>query len=458
MLVLKVPPRPMMKPRPSLAIHIPEDIEPFVLLGDLKKSGQWVEFYTLLAVNRTASSTAHEYTTREVVRGLACWHHNKTAKSSGHEISRHIDEIARKTGANFIGYREKYKTKAWRLELDPRDIEFIPGRAVVEQWLRSRQVGRRPEHEWIDELRRLVDAQLELMQGVCDHAIDGLSKQDEYYRPEFDAWAAALVMRAVDLLKDAAEDSTALDHFAQKWDQARDPAGMSVAARIHARIGLRNRFQSLTVQRERLSKLASTLEARGDISALAVVLNVLGLLTRRNGDPQEAIVHHARAVALFGICGDFNSMQAAVFNLALCHDDMFRNHGTAPSPHSIELVKMCIDICAGLGVGRDSMQAELMGCQWSLELGDLKQAREFLDGATILQSKGIDSTYEQAMYLSTRARLDHMDPNVSRDVTADLRAARKMFHKVGDQASAREMNQLLREILPQPRTAKKQRL
>jgi hypothetical protein len=427
-----------MIPRPRLIIRVDDD-EPFVQIDDLGKRGQWVEFYALLAVVRTTVARADEHVTKEMVHDLACWHHNKTAKSAGHEISRHIDELSESIASPIIASRPRQKTKAWRLELEPTDIEFVPSREIVCDWLHARQVSRPHEHGWIDELRRLADAQIGLMKGRCDQAID-LSTQGNFHRPELDAWAALMLARATDLLNDPTHDDDALRPDLDKWNQVRDAAGMSVAARIQARASLRNRFQKLETEREQMAKLATMLETRGDISALAVVLNVLGILTRRDGHPRDAISHHVRAAALFGICGDFNSLQGAVFNLALCCDH------EEPTPDNITLVRICIALSNGLGVGRDSMQAELMGCRWAIELRDFAAARKFLAEAEALQEQGIDATYEHAMFRATRARLDHEDPESTRDVTRDLEVARSMYQRLGDQAGAREVEQLLQRV------------
>jgi hypothetical protein len=169
----------------------------------------------------------------------------------------------------------------------------------------------------------------------------------------------------------------------------------------------------------------------------------MGLLARRAADPTTGADHHLRAAALFGVGGDYPSLQAALFNLAICRRDTLEQQGRLPDEGVLDALEMCRLVCATFGVGRDSAQAEIAGAQWAHEMGDTARARRYLAEAEGLL-RTIESTYDHAYFLEVRARIDHADSGGAGDPARDLRTARRLFARVGDARGVARVRGLLK--------------
>ena len=424
---------------PTLTIDLGDLDRPSARLNARTLRGQFVDFYALLALMRTDSLRRQEWLTRERLHNMTTWHH-KSLGSVGREVCNFIN----RNKSNEIMLEFAHKTRAWRLEIPPSRIRFVPARTAVADWIRNRTVKQLDDESWVDSLEVIVDAQIAVHRGDGDRALQILTSISDTSspQPELDAWAGLLRARATDQFVDNADDYDALDELAAKWAKRDDAAGRSAAARIVARMALRKRVRDLDEQRRTLMKLAANLELGGDVSGLASVINVLGVLTSKVGEPRQATVQHLRAAALFGLCGDFNSLQAALFNLANCHARTEQNEGRAANDKSFRLLKLCSKICSVFYVGRDSALAELSGVNWALDVGDYSRARDFLEQALGIVER-LDSSYEAGCFYLAQARLEQADPTGQVDVRKILRTAIKMFRKAGDEVAENEARRLL---------------
>jgi hypothetical protein len=282
--------------------------------------------------------------------------------------------------------------------------------------------------------------------GDADGALRWLDRLPETLddvEPALEAWSVSLRARAAAQFYD--EDDEVLSQLDERWSDRTDAPARAVSARIRALMALRYRFETPAATLASLGKVAAELERRGDIGSLGAVMNVMGLLARRMGDPDSGAANHLRAVALAGISGDYPSLQATLYNLALCRRAILARRGKPPDHAVFTLVDLCQRVCARFGVGGDSALAEISGAEWALEAGDLARARRYLDQAEALV-RGLDATYDQACFLEIRADVERADPRGQADPSHDLRTAEALFSKVGDEAAAARVRKKLASL------------
>jgi len=411
---------------------------------EIEFKGQWTEFYALLAVRRSSPRQQERYTTAEELHGCVSWR-SKQLTSVGKVVSRHLAILDTRGAGDIVQHQGK--TLAWRLALDPQLIEFHPPREVIERRLREDSSFLRVGVAEIAELRTLVDATIMLEKGEVEGAFElmegsGQGSGDPGHRG-MEAWRTLLTGR----IAQRYDRGDLLEHLISDWEDSPDPEGKAVYARLLALEDFDQRFERPDRALRSLEQLAIRLQGRGDIASLAPVWNVMGLLARRSGDPILGAEYHARAVAVFGLLGDLHSLQAAVFDLAICRTDELDKQGRPPDHLVLDLVDTCLAICGQFGVGADSAQAEIAGCRWAVKAGDVGRARGYLRAAEELL-KSIPSTFDQACFLLARAELDSIDPHEpGANPRRDFNAALRMFEReIGDQYMVEKLHKAMETL------------
>jgi hypothetical protein len=405
-----------------------------VQIGSKSLSGQWVDLYALLALAAVDGSAAGPHVTAEALARTGPWRH-KAIPSVGKEVARHLAWLSRNGLEGVLG--SYGRTRSWRLRLEPESIRFVPDREGVQAWVLARTQTITCDKGWLDGLRALIDATAELSRGRAEQVLDILGAADATperlgsSEPALRAWGALLTGRA---LAQADEDD-ALHVLIEEWSARADAASRAVSARLRAVAAFRHRFSDPSATMASLVKLAAELELCGEIGSLAVIVNVMGLLARRAGQPEVGMAHHLRAAALSGIVGDYPQLQGAVFNMSICLREILRREGRPPDKQILALVDMTRFICAKFGVGGDSAQAETAGAEWSVEMGDAARARTYLAEAEGL-IKTLESTFDQAYFLEVRAAVELFDPTGESDPAQDLRASARLYEDARDNASA----------------------
>ncbi|UQA59015.1 hypothetical protein [Polyangium aurulentum] len=409
-----------------------------VQIGTVELGGQWVDFYALLALARTERVHPRAYVTAEEVARVGPWRH-KAIASVGKEVARHMHRLGREGMSDVVQCLGR--TRAWRLGIGARHLRFHPGRDAVEAWTHARSSNTVREFGAAD-LRALIEATIALQRGDAQatvSSLEGGSRLDAH--DALASWSALLRGRAAHQL----DEEDLLDELAEKWSGRMDAPGRAVGARLRALVAYRHRFEDPSSSLASLGKLAARLELGGDISTLGAVVNVMGLLARRAGDPEAAAAHHLRAAAIFGMVGDYFSLEGAIFNIALCRREVLGRAGRVPDEDLLALLDLCRLIDARFGVGGDSAQVETTGAQWACEMGDMERARSYLAEAE-KRVRSIESTFEQAYFLATRARIELARPDGTGNPVRDLRAAERLFTEIGDELSAKNMRGMLDAI------------
>ncbi|WP_437755401.1 hypothetical protein [Sorangium sp. So ce1389] len=430
---------------PSLLVDVDAG---HVQLGPATLREQWVDFYALLALVRldrssssgssgSSDSSEGAFLSAEELGRVGPWRH-KAAASVGKEVARHLAWLERQGLAQVVS--SKGRTKSWRLALSPASVRLRPDRASVEGWIRGRASQGAAEETWIDDLQRLAEATAALQQGQAESVVDRLQQPLSYRgEPALEAWAALLSGRAAF----QHDDHALLVDLYESWLRRPDAVGRTVGARLRALVAYKNRFDDPAGALASLRKLAADLELGGDVSALASVLNIAGLLATRTGEPRAGVVHHLRAAALFGIVGDYPSLQGALFNLANCRRQVLQKAGQPPDETVFTLVELCRLICRRFGVGADSAQAEIAAARWSFEAGDWPRARHYLAEAEALVRR-IESVFDQACFLLLRAEMEHEQSTGASDPLRDLHTAERLFRDVQDERSASQAQRLIK--------------
>jgi hypothetical protein len=414
-----------------------------VKIGAVERRGQWLEFYVLLALARADRAPEQAIVTAEEVANVGVWRDIKP-ESVGKQIARHLLWLKKRRLGGTIASREK--TKAWRLGSEAR-VSFVPDLAAARAWVAAKSSATADAGEWLEHLRVLVEATATLQRGGAEAVLRALrGRTMKGSEPAFRAWRALLRGRAA-----VQHDAVGLlDQLRVNWAKRTDAPARTVSARLRALTALRQRFTDPSAELATLGRLAAQLERRGDVGALASVLNVMGLLARRGGDPQRASSLHLRAVAMFGIVGDYPSLQAVLYNLAYDHRQVLDAKGEPPDDRVFALVELCLLVCERFNVGGDSAQAEISAARWALEAGNACRARDYLVRAErILRSA--EATYDQACFLLLRAQIEIAQPHGSSDPVRDLGAAEGLFDQAGDIPSKEASRRLRAEVVAKRR-------
>lgn len=418
--------------QPELTIDVSAAVVHF---GTIQWRDQWLDFYALLALASAEATNPRRYISADALARVGPWRH-KAPASVGKEVARHLAALERRGLSQLVAC--KGRTKAWALDLPAGAVHFRPGRAQVAAWVLHRSSPIASHETWIDDLERLIVATGELQRGQAEAVLAQVERPLTYAgEPALEAWSALLVGRAAYQHDDHA---LLVDQY-ERWLRRSDAIGRTVGARLRALLAYKNRHEDTTNALAALRRLAADLELGGDVGALAVVLNIMGILVMRTGDPRGAIALHLRAAALFGIVGDYPSLQAALFNLANSCRRARLHERLLPDEAVFRVVELCRTICRDFGVGADSAQAEIAAARWAFEMGDMPRARKYLALAeTIVVA--IESSFDQALFLTLRAEIELADPSGACDVTRDLNAAERLFRDVRDEQSAAEVRLL----------------
>ncbi|MFY0538886.1 hypothetical protein [Nannocystis pusilla] len=331
------------------------------------------------------------------------------------------------------------RTKAWRLDVTPECVCLRPGRTDVVAWISGRTSRVVGEETWVDDLARLVAATAALQQGQAELALAQAERPTTYSgEPALEAWSALLAGRSA-LQHD---DEDRLFAVCEAWLRRADAVGKTVSSRLRALLAYKNRFTDTAGALASLRRLAADLELGGDVSALASVLNITGLLAMRMGDTRASAEYHLRAAALFGIVGDYPSLQGALFNLANCRRRAQLQEGRPPDETVFTLVELCLQVCRVFGVGADSAQAEIFAARCAFEMGDITRSRRYMADAEAIV-KRIEASFDQASFLLLRAELELTHPLGEHDPVRDLQTAERLFLDVDDESSAAEARRVL---------------
>jgi hypothetical protein len=407
-----------------------------VQLGDAVLHEQWVDFYAVLALAQLEGDDEAYVSADELAR-IGPWRH-KVAASVGKEVARHLTWLARQGAAHVVA--DRGRTKAWRLAVPATSVCLRPSGAHVAAWIANRSAQPAAQETWVADLERLVTATAALHQGEAEAAFEQADAPIAYAgEPALAAWSALIAGRAA-LQHD---DQDRLLDLYEGWRRRTDAVGKTVGSRLRALMAYKNRFTDTAGAMTTLRRLAADLEAGGDVSALASVLNIMGLLAMRLGDVRAGAEHHLRAAALFGIVGDYPSLQGALFNLANCRRRAQLHAGGPPDEAVFKLVELCRLVCKRFGVGADSAQAEIFAARTAFEMGDIPRARRYLTDAEVIV-EWIEASFDQACFLLLRAEIEYAHPLGVHDPLRDLQTAERLFLDVADDRSAAEAQRLFK--------------
>lgn len=400
-----------------------------VAIGSKKLQRQWVDLYAVLARARPS------FVGPEAIARVGFWRTKRLA-SVGKEISRHLAWLKQNGLGDVL--EDHGRTRAWRLRIAPALIQLRPTPDTVQAWIDHRSEGATSWASWAEALERLVEASLALQHGEAEAALEQLQPEELFAcDPALEAWAALVRGRA------AAQHSeiALLKRLHREWFSRSDAVGRTVGARLRAVVEFEERLRDPAGALARLKKLAAALEQRDDVGALGVVLNVMGLLARRADDARSGWSYHLRSAPLFGISGDFSSLEGSLFNLAKARHMLLEQSHRPPDEAVFQLLELSHRICRRMGVGGASAQSEIFGARCAFEIGDLPRMRAYMAEADAMV-KRIESTFDQACFLLLRAEIEHRHPTGATDPLHDLRTAERLFLKAGDKVSAAHARRL----------------
>ncbi len=417
---------------PSLIVDVSKEL--VRLQGHTLESRQWVEFYGCLALELLERPDDPHWLMPERLQRFVYWSIKKPG-SVGKEVARHLGNLEQTL------IESKGITKSWRLTLHPKDLSLVPNRAAVEAWLRSRTID--PSHRLTDEtIAHLIDGLMAIRCGHTDEAEADLRAVDRTTLPPAFAALDALLRFKVDVQYSELDD---LEREGETIAQATDPLTLSVHARFLASRAFLSRFEDSDRYIKELERAVAKLEGTGDLGTLGTVLNVLGLLSRRSGQPARASGYLQHALALSAISQDYALVQAALFNLAQARVAERESEELPLDESAFVLIELCLRICRQYGVGSDSVQAELLAASFARKLGQYERCKKYLEDAEEFV-KELENPYEVACWHRERAKLATQAHYPDLDPLKDARIASKHFEEANAIREAEEMHRLAKRL------------
>lgn len=336
---------------------------------------QWVVFYLAMALRLRVDETSSAFLQAQELHLLGPWF-SKKVESIGKEVARHLQDLSGK-GMGDILFHEG-RTKRWRLAILPEQISFLPSRERCELWLHQQQwdflggIESIP-HSILSWVSFTTRALIRLEQGKIKEGLD-------LVRAGKTENVGSVLLGAITELVEL--------RLCAKLGEYPDPEDWEYLSRCEGRIGktlliraslaqsLAPDFDNLEVAIESLRKTTTRLQSLPDINGLGNAYNALGVLLRRNEQPDLAEKCLRYAIALLIASFDIPLLQAALFNLGhtlyqVALDDISLKE-------ALQLIELDREICYTLGLGRDSAQGEIVAGTICLKLGDLLEAERWL--------------------------------------------------------------------------------
>ena len=414
--------------REAVSLRSPDTYQPL--------QGQWTSFYLALALQAYLPGHPPPFLEAHDLRLLGPWFHKKPG-SVGKEIARHHQDLVELGLDNLILHDGR--TKRWRLNVPPEEIELLPSREECETWLREQRwdpvdaVEEFPETlvAWLVHTTRAL---IRLEEGEIDA---GLRLIDEAKREHGDSVLLCAIAELVELRLWARvgkypEPSPSLS-------QCPGNIGRALSARATLAQVLAPAIDPSHLESaiEHSKKLLTRLENIPDINGLGIAHNVLGVLLRRRKNFDQAVKSLRYAAALLVASYDLITLQAAVFNLGHTLSELARDEKELRE--ALKLVELDREICVALGLGRDSAQAEIVAGTICLELGELEAAKQWLFAGQCMVET-LDSDYNRggveelrARILWTRSLHDHqkLEPQAIREIVEAYQKARDLIFVAG---------------------------
>lgn len=398
--------------------------------------GQWVSFYLALALQALASESPPPFLEAHDLRTLGPWFHKKPG-SVGKEIARHLQDVAEWGLGDLIVHDGR--TKRWRLNVSPEEIELLPSREECERWLREQRwdpvdaIEEFPETlvSWLVHITRAL---IRLEEGKIDAGLQLIkeAKREHGGSVLLCAIAELVELRLWARVGEYPDPGPSLSQCTGNIGRA-----LSVRATLAQVLAPATDPSHLDAAIEHSRKLLTRLESIPDINGLGIAYNALGVLLRRRKNFDQAVKFLRYAAALLVASYDLITLQAAVFNLGHTLSEVARDERELRE--ALRLVELDREMCVSLGLGRDSAQAEIVAGMICLELGELDAAKQWLSAGQCLVET-LDSDYNRGGVEELRARLlwtrawrerQRLEPQTIREIVEIYRNARELIFVAG---------------------------
>jgi tetratricopeptide (TPR) repeat protein len=369
--------------------------------------GQWVEFYSLLALLEFDALPTQDFLTAEDLFRVGRWA-KPSFSSVGGEVARHLQEL-QEDGLN-SAFRPSRKTKKWRLALARDQITLTPDMEAVKKWLylkgwQATQNGPAAiDQATVNWITSITLALFALQKGDIDDALDlATAASNASDNPVLHYISNLALLRCLQRRGASESEVEEIEHVYAKissWNEGF--LSNSVRARAEAVRALSTRFDDADAELKKLVKLATQLHNTGDVGALGVIYNVMGILAKRKEDLRLAERYFRMAIPLLALSNDLPGLQAANVNLAQTLYLEYKLSKSVETASSIDaLYESEYRIATEYGFGRDSGQAEITAARFALQQLDLEKAKRFLDLAEKICSA---SERDQGPLAWTKAR------------------------------------------------------
>lgn len=409
--------------------------------------GQWVEFYALVGLFCVKSESNKILLQPAALCTVGRWM-NKSPASAGKELSRHINSLQ---GSVFDGVLLwTRKTYGWYLNMTPEQITWEPSLEKVTEWLVSRGWREISIYEYDEDVfdiswvRHAVAAIITLHSGKTEEAVNLSLRSKEVANSHFLGKISDLL-----IFRSSARAGIDFDDDLGSFAAATISSASAIDDALNNRIRAIHAFSTPHGESkdalETLAKLATRMHDNGDICGLGVIYNTMGVLARRAGLADEALMFLQRSIPLLVVGGDLPTLQAAIFNLGHARYSVLKKNELEPDDDVFSLIDLDCEMRGTLKIGKDSAQAEILGANLALKIRDFVKANNYLTRAECLL-ESISSEYDSACYYRTRAKYRWLvaeaensgNQEVRSDVKKDLLKALRLFRTAGHSVSKLE--------------------
>lgn len=366
--------------------------EAVVRVGGDAVEKEWALFWALLAFRATGENPL---VTVDQLRDYQAWSIYDRRKA-GVKVSN--KRKRKESGAFALLDASSKPCTEWALDPARTTVSLLPDAGAVGRWLEERRACLPSEAE-VELLGRCVEAMIAWLSGdtarsrrVAAAVVEATSSDRTGTLAHAMAWAMIIEARsAVARDGDRKEERIeALRHKLCASPLHDRPLGRFVDARLLVALAMvlradEGRASGLLQEMNRF-EVDGTFAGRYALPDPLVgpLRNVQSVIERRRPGGR---LHVAARLAVdaawrFGLLGDLQSLQAALFNGALAvRPDGLDAPPPAQARLGARLLDACLEVCGAFALGRDSAEAELLRADYCCADGDVAGARRWVDAA-----------------------------------------------------------------------------
>ena len=343
------------------------------------------EWFALLAYKRKAQSGGDGWVSIEQIQALPLWK-GKTKHHVGTNVGRYIEDLE-KTGLRLIEARSQWRGP-YRLSVPPSEIGFDLSMSRVARYLgefRRARLNRTDLYYFTQTYCRAISLYLQGRLSASSRTrkrqqANALGKLLELSRDTaLDARLRLMTnlaaARVLDSLGRSAAAAMTLDDSKKLVKRVREPV---MIAKFHLAEVWRYYRAGDDSGVEKSLLRAKAISGKGvDLSVNAAAANYDGLRLSAKGDYERAMENLLQALYLRLPTENFDAIQASCFNIG----NTLHRMGGGCYEEAEKWLRLCLDICKWMNIGRYEATAEIILSKIALDTGHPRMFLKWIHAA-----------------------------------------------------------------------------